>query len=64
MTDARPALPPPHPYDELADLSAEELEARCCDNFCRYCVKLLAGQARARREERRRALAAAAGDGH
>lgn len=52
MTDSVPA---PHPYDELADLTDDELEARCCANFCRYCVKFLAAQARQRRAEIRRA---------
>ncbi|HMW28569.1 hypothetical protein [Plasticicumulans sp.] len=37
------------PDDELADLDDAELDARCCQNFCKYCVKVRAARARARR---------------
>lgn len=53
MKPADPPAPPPPPQpspdDALADLSDDELEALCCQNFCKYCVKVRAGQARARR---------------
>lgn len=44
-----PPAPAPGPDDELADLDEAGLEARCCQNFCKYCVKVRAARARARR---------------
>jgi len=41
--------PPPSSDDALADLGDDELEALCCQNFCKYCVKVRAARARARR---------------